>query len=215
MRLILSILALLSMFHLSAISHRHQDDLYMTGAIIVGAIAGAGTGYAVQSLKGPKLVKIAGPAGEQGAKGSRGEAGQDGLDAQGCFTVDEGASLSFKYSIVTEKAADNGTMLIPFVSYPNGVTSHLSAVHIGGELHAELGAILVDNPVMGTYHVGVLLFTKGAGFDQQVLNLIVEATASRNDRSVTTILEQTEIVEFNPVDQTQITAEYTYSHDLL
>lgn len=208
MRLISVVLMiLLSLNNLHSLNNHENENLNVGTSIAIGVGAGSAIGFFIKSLK--LHNSIAGPVGPQGPKGDA------GIDAKESFICDREASLNFKFSVVTDKPAAFGTVFMPFVSAPNGHVFTSFPLSVGGQTQANLGFIEVENPLYGTYHVGVRLLTIGEGFDEMVVDLIVEVTASKNDKAITTILEQCEFLEFNASDYTQITAEYTYSNALL
>lgn len=193
------------------VSHATESKiLYVTSGILAGALSGAMSGYLIKEYTSPKR----GPTGKEGIQGLQGPQGLQGEKGSYPFVMDNDASLNFKFSILMEKEPPFGTIAVPFVSIPDGTIINNHPVSIGGQTTINLGYIQVANPVFGTYHLGIKLLTTSSPLDDQLLQLIVESTASRNDKVITTIIEMAEFYEFKASDQTQITAEFTYGNDL-
>jgi hypothetical protein len=193
---------------LVGIRNRGEEVVHFSAGTLLGIASGITSGYLIGSCKHDK-VKI----GPQGLKGPRGDKGSRGEDGGANFIVDEGASLNFNFFIELEKTPTSGVMVVPFVATPDGRIFNGGVVDANEQKRVNLGDISVEDPTYGSYHLGVQLFTVLGGFNEQTLDLIVEARASRENKTMTTLLERADFVEFKSSDQTQVTLEYTYSGD--
>jgi hypothetical protein len=174
-----------------------------TGALLVGAAAGAATGAAVSNGKRGSHGHIGatGPSGATGAISAVGATGPTG--PAGAFPVDTGETLTFD-SGLTVSAGAAGSTAIGFVSLPDGTVLETAAVTplvIGLN---TIPTIVVTDPEFGTYTVGVQV-TSGV----VAVNGTLTDTVTSSRDGVTTIAQAIPAVGIISA-QTQTSADFTY-----
>lgn len=165
--------------------------------------------------------------------GSDGNTGPTGSSAS--FSDDEGQTLAFDFSSleltfefgnlnVTTVEYPFSVVLTPFVIAPDGtitqgesVTSQTTVDGCTQTLSiADLGTIIIDDPVFGGYDSGVQISIPDAESLSEIcgyteLLLRVDVTASRDDSETTIYGSEYSYVDSKPSSQYQIIADFGYS----
>lgn len=128
-----------------------------------------------------------GPVGPTGPIGPPGPLGPTGPAGEGPFMPDIEQTLTFDFTIDLVSIESGTTTITPFVSHPDGRVIEDTPIVV---TIADTGSILtpslsVENPVFGTYNVGLNIITTNS---PSTIHLTTEATASRNN-SVTLVLD--------------------------
>lgn len=176
------------------------------GGALLGAAAGAGTGYAAsqdgkrgrrgdEGPAGPGGIGLPGPAGATGATGATG--------APGTFEADEGETLTF--NSVLNVTAGIGGSVIPFVSFPDGTVLEGAPVPITVLGPIVFPPFVIQDPVYGEYNVGVQTDSSLIAVSGSLVN---NAVASR-DSSTTIFANLTPVISLLGT-QTQTSEDFVY-----
>lgn len=173
------------------------------GGALLGAAAGAGTGYAASQdgrrgrtgdpgPTGPAGLGIPGPTGATGATG-----------APGTFAFDAGETLTFNSAFTV--AAGVGGTVTPYVSEPDGTVTEGTPVVI-----AALGAIVfppivITDPEFGEYNFGIQIDSTVIA----VTGTLTENIVASRDASTTLVANATPVVS-NLGTQSQTSEDFVY-----
>lgn len=117
-----------------------------------------------------------GPPGPRGPQGIQGPVGPPGASP---FISDLGSVLSFAHVLEPGGVVPAGSILIPFVSFPNGVVVQgTPIVSTGAFVDYTFSPIFVPNPIFGTYHSGVQV-TLAGDFSPGLINLTTQEITDR------------------------------------
>jgi len=208
MKYILSIICLLSLIFTpcSALNYKRDDILKISASVLGGACVG----YIGGSLITKKLRGKDGKTGPQGIQGLQGSKGENGKHP---FLVDQNALLNFDFEIIFESTPPEGTMVMPFVSTPDGLVFYGNSVDVSGLENLKLESILLQDPVFGTFHIGAKIIPS-ADFQPEYVLLVVNVVSTRKESTNTTIIEVRDYLQFLPTEKMQITGEFTYGEEL-
>lgn len=154
------------------------------GGALLGAAAGAGTGYAASQdgkrgrTGDPGDIGPIGPVGPAGTPGATGATGATG--APGTFPVDTGETLTFNQAFLP--TLGDGATVTPFVSQPDGTVLLGAPITITLPLsNIVFPPFVITDPQFGEYNAGIQIDSTLI----PVTGLLTQNAVSTRDSSTT------------------------------